>query len=393
MRMFKKLASALVVILSLNFLPPAQAENIPASFAFTGAGYGHGVGMSQIGAKARADAGESATAILKYYYKDVEILPVVDTATIRVNIGHALKSVTFSTTSVGTSLQIFSGDIQVATVPNKRRFTLNISSDLKSIAGYNTSLLTVRWSGGPTPVITVTESGTTERFRYGFIQVKVVRGALEVTTSLSVHDEYLLGISEVSSAWPSAMLEAQTIASRSYALSKMGGIKASCDCHLYAHIADQNFVGFAKEAEPRFGRLWREAVLRTVVDSSTGLAILHRGKPIQAYFFSSSGGATQTTADAWGGFTGYTQSVSDSASVDVKLNPRFASWRATSTQQLVAQAFGLPNVVALEVISRNSAGAVTWIKGTSGEGVSQVIRGDTFRSRAKLPSPWFTLVN
>ncbi len=393
MRMFKKLASALVVILSLNFLPPAQAENIPASFAFTGAGYGHGVGMSQIGAKARADAGESATAILKYYYKDVEILPVVDTATIRVNIGHALKSVTFSTTSVGTSLQIFSGDIQVATVPNKRRFTLNISSDLKSIAGYNTSLLTVRWSGGPTPVITVTESGTTERFRYGFIQVKVVRGALEVTTSLSVHDEYLLGISEVSSAWPSAMLEAQTIASRSYALSKMGGIKASCDCHLYAHIADQNFVGFAKEAEPRFGRLWREAVLRTVVDSSTGLAILHRGKPIQAYFFSSSGGATQTTADAWGGFTGYTQSVSDSASVDVKLNPRFASWSATSTQQLVAQAFGLPNVVALEVISRNSAGAVTWIKGTSSEGVSQVIRGDTFRSRAKLPSPWFTLVN
>lgn len=281
----------------------------------------------------------------------------------------------------------------MATVPNKRRFTLNISSDLKSIAGYNTPLLTVRWSGGPTPVITVTESGTTERFRYGFIQVKVVRGALEVTTSLSVHDEYLLGISEVSSAWPSAMLEAQTIASRSYALSKMGGIKASCDCHLYAHIADQNFVGFAKEAEPRFGRLWREAVLRTVVDSSTGLAILHRGKPIQAYFFSSSGGATQTTADAWGGFTGYTQSVSDSASVDVKLNPRFASWRATSTQQLVAQAFGLPNVVALEVISRNSAGAVTWIKGTSSEGVSQVIRGDTFRSRAKLPSPWFTLVN
>ncbi len=393
MRMFKKLASALVVILSLNFLPPAQAENIPASFAFTGAGYGHGVGMSQIGAKARADAGESATAILKYYYKDVEILPVVDTATIRVNIGHALKSVTFSTTSVGTSLQIFSGDVQVATVPNKRRFTLNISPDLKSIAGYNTSLLTVRWSGGPTPVITVTESGTTERFRYGFIQVKVVRGALEVTTSLSVHDEYLLGISEVSSAWPSAMLEAQTIASRSYALSKMGGIKASCDCHLYAHIADQNFVGFAKEAEPRFGRLWREAVLRTVVDSSTGLAILHRGKPIQAYFFSSSGGATQTTADAWGGFTGYTQSVSDSASVDVKLNPRFASWSATSTQQLVAQAFGLPNVVALEVISRNSAGAVTWIKGTSSEGVSQVIRGDTFRSRAKLPSPWFTLLN
>jgi SpoIID/LytB domain protein len=349
--------------------------------------------MSQIGAKARADAGESATAILKYYYKDIDVLPIVDTATIRVNIGHALKSVTFSTTSTGTSLQLFAGDIQVATVANKKKLTLAISADGKSIQGYNSSLLTLRWSGGTTPVISATKLGVTERFRYGFIQVKVVKGALEVTTSLSLHDEYLLGISEISSSWPAAMLEAQTIASRSYALSKMGSIKASCDCHLYSHIADQNFVGFAKEAEGKFGKIWREAVLRTVVDSSTGLAILARGKPIQAYFFSSSGGATQSSADAWGGFTSYTQSVSDSASVDVKLNPRFAAWNASASQQLVATAFALPNVATLEVISRNSAGAVTWIKGTSLEGVSQVLRGDTFRSRAKLPSPWFTPTN
>ena len=393
MRMFKRLISPVIFILSLQFFLPAQAVDVPATFNFTGAGYGHGVGMSQIGAKARADAGESATAILKYYYKDIDVLPIVDTATIRVNIGHALKSVTFSTTSTGTSLQLLAGDIQVATVANKKKLTLAISADGKSIQGYNSSLLILRWSGGTTPVISVTKLGVTERFRYGFIQVKVVKGALEVTTSLSLHDEYLLGISEISSSWPAAMLEAQTIASRSYALSKMGSIKASCDCHLYSHIADQNFVGFAKEAEGKFGKIWREAVLRTVVDSSTGLAILARGKPIQAYFFSSSGGATQSSADAWGGFTSYTQSVSDSASVDVKLNPRFAAWNASASQQLVATAFALPNVATLEVISRNSAGAVTWIKGTSLEGVSQVLRGDTFRSRAKLPSPWFTPTN
>lgn len=393
MRMFKRLISPVIFLLSLQFFLPAQAVEVPATFNFTGSGYGHGVGMSQIGAKARAAAGESATAILKYYYKDVEVLPVIDTATIRVNIGHALKSVTFTTTSIGTSVQLFSGDLPVATIANKKKLTLAISSDGKSIQGYNASLLTVRWSGGTTPVISVTKLGVTERFRYGFIQVKVVKGALEVTNSLSVHDEYLLGISEVSSSWPAAMLEAQTIASRSYALSKMGSIKTSCDCHLYSHISDQNFVGFAKEAEAKFGKIWREAVLRTVVDSSTGLAILVQGKPIQAYFFSSSGGATQTTADAWGGFTSYTQSVADTASVDAKLNPRFAAWKASATQELVAAAFRLPNVATLEVISRNSAGAVTWIKGTSSEGVSQLLRGDTFRSRAKLPSPWFNFVN
>lgn len=393
MRMFKKLIPALSALLALTLISPARAVDVPATFSFTGAGFGHGVGMSQIGAKARAVAGESATAILKYYYKNVEIVPVVDTATIRVNIGHALKSAVFSTTSSGTSLQIFNGDALVGTVANKKKLTISISPDQKSILGYNTSLLTIKWSGGDVPVITVAESGTTERFRYGFIQVRVVKGLLEVTTSLSLHDEYLLGISEIASNWPAAVLEAQTIASRSYALSKMGNIKASCDCHLYAHIADQNFVGFAKESEAKIGKLWRAAVLRTVVDSSTGLAILSNGRPIQAYFFSSSGGATQTTADAWGGFTSYTHSVADTASVDAALNPRFASWKATTSQQLVAAAFGLPNVAQLEIISRNTAGAVTWIKGTSSEGVSQMVRGDTFRSRAKLPSPWFTPAN
>jgi peptidoglycan hydrolase-like amidase len=130
-----------------------------------------------------------------------------------------------------------------------------------------------------------------------------------------------------------------------------------------------------------------------VVDTSTGLAILSKSKPIQAYFFSSSGGATQTSADAWGGFTSYTQSVSDSASVDVALNPRFASWKAATSQALVAKAFALPNVVMLEILSRNSAGAVTWIRATSLDGSSIILRGDTFRSRAKLPSPWFNLAN
>ena len=211
-----------------------------------------------------------------------------------------------------------------------------------------------------------------------------------MTNSLSLHDEYLLGISEISTSWPAAVLEAQTIASRSYALSKMGSIKGSCDCHLYSHIADQNFVGYAKEGEAKVGKLWRAAVLRTVVDTSTGLAILSDGNPIQAYFFSSSGGATQSSADAWGGYTSYTQSVADTASVTTALNPRFANWSASATQALVAAAFGLPNVVSLEIISRNSAGAVTWIKGTSRDGVTQMVRGDTFRSRAKLPSPWFT---
>lgn len=406
MRMFntRRIATLLLsTLLALSFPANSFAQDIPQTFSFTGSGYGHGVGMSQIGGKARAVAGESATAILKYYYKDVEVAPVVDTATIRVNIGHQVKGAILTTNSKGSSLNFYPGDLPIsdtttapiATFSSKKKAPISISIDKKSIQGIpgSHSVLTVRWSGGELPLLSVTKSNSTETFRYGQVQIKVVKGALEITNSLSLRDEYLLGISEISSSWPAAMLEAQTIASRSYALSKMGSIKGSCDCNLYSHIADQNFVGYAKESEPRFGAIWRAAVLRTIVDTSTGLAILANGKPIQAYFFSSSGGATQTTADAWGGFTSYTQSVPDTASVVVALNPRFASWKASTTQALVAAAFILPDVVSLEIISRNSAGAVTRIKGTSSGGISKILRGDTFRSRAKLPSPWFTPVN
>jgi SpoIID/LytB domain protein len=231
------------------------------------------------------------------------------------------------------------------------------------------------------------------KYKYGFITIKVVKGALEITNTLALRDEYLWGISEVSSSWPSAMLEAQAIASRSYALSKLSVVRSACDCQVYSHISDQNFVGYSKESEPRFGRLWKEAVSRTIVDTSTSLVVLSNGKPAQTYYFSSSGGATQSTLDAWGTATAYTQSVPDTASVDVALNPRFASWKASIAQDVIAKAFLLPDVLTLEIISRNEAGAVTFIAATSSTGVTKKIRGDTFRSRVKLFSPWFSLVS
>jgi len=392
MRMSKNFLALLIAAL-ISSAAPAQAIEIPLTFEFTGNGYGHGVGMSQIGAKARAVSGESATAILNYYYKDVLVAPYVDTHTIRVNIAHLVKSVAFTTHTPGARIEVFEGDIgnsiqslPITTFATKKKATFTSAALSKQKA------LTLRWVG-ENPIITMTQGSVSTKYKYGYITLKVVKGAIEVTNTLALRDEYLWGISEVSSSWPAAMLEAQAIASRSYALSKLSIVRPSCDCQVYSHITDQNFVGYSKESEPRFGLFWKDAVSRTIIDTSTSLVVLSNGKPAQTYFFSSSGGATQTTRDAWGEATAFTQSVPDSASVDIKLNPRFASWKASSTQALVAKAFLLPDVVSLEILSRNQAGAVTYIAATSSEGVTKKIRGDTFRSRAKLPSPWFSLVS
>jgi stage II sporulation protein D len=395
MRMFKPLLLSLAVVLST--LSPAQAE-APLTFGFTGSGYGHGVGMSQIGARARAMSGESATAILAYYYKGISVIPVIDTHTIRVNVGHLLKSASLSVAGVDSTIQIFQGDIgesatamPILTHVDKKRLNFRVGPAGLITSPVTGNLFTVRWTGKD-PVISLTHTGKSVRYRHGYMTIKVVKGAMEITNSMALRDQYLWGISEVPSGWPSAVLEAQAIASRSYALSKISTIKTSCDCHVYDHISDQNFAGYSKESEARVGALWKAAVNRTIIDSATSLAAIAKGKPIQAYFFSSSGGATQSTLDAWGTATSYTHSVPDAGSLDLKLNPRFVTWSASTTQELAAKAFLLKDVIALEIISRNSAGAVTYIKGTSSDGSTKLLRGDTFRSRVKIPSPYFNLV-
>ena len=411
MRIFKPLVLAISVALIL----PAQSSaiDIPVSFQVQGAGYGHGVGMSQIGARAKALAGETATAIISYYYKDVAIEPLDDTKILRVNIGHLLTSAKMATATQDATMQIFSGDIgdaqdvvPLAVVPVKSslNFTILGSTVLPSVVtGKKTvsiprnRIFTVRWSGtrylpGVDGVISLSHTNTTKRYRYGQMQFRAVKAAtlgyrIEVTNSVRLSDEYLWGISEVPSSWPEAALQAQAIASRTYAMSKAGIYRTACDCDLYGEISDQSFLGYAKEIEKGWGQFWKAAVTNTA-----GLTITQAGKPITAYFGSSTGGLTETAVNAWGTEKSFTQSVADLSSLDPVINPRFFKWDRTITQGSVAAAFLLPDVVTLEIVMKNATGTVATIKATSSAGIQKSLRGETFRSRTKIPSAYFDLV-
>ena len=412
MRMFKPIIIA--VLLALISSPQSIAVEVPPTFQIHGAGYGHGVGMSQIGAKAKALAGETATSILTYYYKDISIEAMDDSKILRVNIGHLLTSAKLSSPTTDAIVQIFSGDIgdaqdltPLATLPYKSVLNLSIlgSTVLPSVVTGKkiTSIprnrvFTVRWSGtrylpGAEGVISLTHTSTTKRYRYGQMQFKAVKAAalgyrLEITNNVRLSDEYLWGISEVPSSWPEAALQAQAIASRTYALNKAGIYRATCDCDLYGEISDQTFLGYAKETEKGWGQLWKAAVTNTA-----GLTITQQGKPIAAYFTSSTGGLTETALNAWGTEKSHTQSVADPASVDPVMNPRFYQWDRTITQASVATAFALPDVVTLEIISKNPSGTVATIRATSSAGLVKTLRGETFRSRTVIPSAYFDLVS
>lgn len=414
MAIFQQFSVAMTVVLCLTFLPLTNsAAAVPQNFSFTGSGYGHGVGMSQIGARAKALAGESATAILNYYYSGTKVETATDTKILRVNIGHLLKSTKVKSDSSGAKLQLFAGALSetqtaeaVLTLPGKTTLNVDLSSsqlDISTTRGSkvtqitNGKVFTLRWSGtrhmdGSPTVVSVTTNALVSKYRYGQIQFRVIKdkllgNRLSIINSVRLQDEYLWGIGEVPSSWPLAALQAQAIASRTYALAKSSSIRSTCSCHLYGSISDQSFVGFSKESEPIYGQFWKSAV-----DSTVGQIITYDGVPITAYFSSSTGGATETSEHAWGTATPYTLSVPDTASADIKLNPRFATWSRQISQSVVATAFLLPDVVSLQVLSLNPVGTVDQIQATSSTGITATLTGETFRSRSKLPSAWFSIV-
>jgi len=406
--MSKALLALLFVFSTL--IPTAHAAEVPTVFSFQGSGYGHGVGLSQMGARSMALAGQNSEQILKYFYKDIAIEPKDDSKILRVNIGHLLSSAKITSTLKGSQLQIIQGDmgsenvIPVFTLADSITFSIIGSTVSPRLTiGKTAQVLTrsktftIRWSGtryldGPDTIISVTHSGLTQKYRYGQIQVKAVKSPtgyrIEMTNSVRLADEYLWGVSEMPSFWPVAALEAQAIASRTYALSKAGIYRSACDCDLYGEISDQTFLGYAKEIEKKYGVVWKEVVTRT-----TGLTITQAGLPITAYFFSSSGGKTELAVNAWGSTKAYTQIVDDPGSLDLTLNPRFVTWNREVPQSIIAAAFLLPDVVSLEILGVNESGTVAQIQATSSTGVKVVLRGETFRSRTKIPSAWFSLVS
>ena len=414
-----RISKHFLVIFALLFsITPAHAAEVPIEFNFQGTGYGHGVGLSQIGARGKALNGEQAQSILTYYYCGSQILPMTDNQNIRVNVGHLLTQATLKSGTQGSTLNLYMSDVSedLAAIPVA---SLSSGSGISfvqqgssisafSVTGKNSQLIgtssswSARWSGtryldGAPSTVSLKINSKSVKYRYGQIQVKSVKAPLighrmEITNTVRIHDEYLYGLSEVPSSWPTQALIAQAIASRSYALSKLGIPKTACDCNVYNNISDQAFVGFSKEIEPIYGKLWKAAVQASSINETTGEVVTVNGLPITAFFTSSSGGQTETSVNAWGKERSFTVSVADPFSQDPVLNPRYFTWTRPLTQAVIAKAFVLSDVAALNINSRNPTGTVASITATSSDGKTSTLRGETFRSRTQLPSAWFNLI-
>ena len=382
-----KAVKAFVIGLVIMVIPStAFADSLPARFIITGSGFGHGVGLSQIGAEGLALEGKSATDILTYYFPGTQVTTAPITQSIRVNIAHqsTYQAIT------GTSLQLYKGDLTTTPIAVPQGATLKFSMVGKVISP------TITLKGSPTVIVpsgalfSVKWDGVVKvagiSLKYGSVALRAVASKMEVTTTLALDTEYIYGISEMSSAWPTAAIQSQAIASRTYGLARIATIRKECDCNVYSTIYDQNFVGYSKESEPLIGALWKAAV-----DATAGMAVTYNNAPINVYFFSSSGGMTQRSEDVWGTAYPYLTNVADPYSLDLVLNPTYSHWQRVINQKDMSAAFGLPDVASIAIDARTPSNSVISLTATSSTGVKATLLVGVFKTKLKIPASWFQI--
>lgn len=103
-------------------------------------------------------------------------------------------------------------------------------------------------------------------------------------------EAYVRGVvaSEMSPSWPAAALEAQAVASRTYALTAHAG-QGSFD--VYADTRSQVYRGKAGETPQS----------NLAVQATAGQIVTYAGRPAITYFFASSGGMTESVQYAFPG--------------------------------------------------------------------------------------------
>jgi stage II sporulation protein D len=116
-------------------------------------------------------------------------------------------------------------------------------------------------------------------------QVRVLMGGTVHKVAL---ETYVRGVisAEVSASWPLAALEAQAVASRTYALTAhAGGTKFD----VYADTRSQVYRGVAAQTPQT----------DAAVADTAGQIVTYEGRPAITYFFASSGGRTENVEDSF----------------------------------------------------------------------------------------------
>ena len=367
-------AAALAAIGSACSFAGAPAASAATTVVAKGAGYGHGIGMSQYGAYGQAKAGRSAAQILSHYYTGT-VLAKGDTArTVRVLLRSSTSVRVSGAASVVGSTRALTPSATYVLKRSGSKVTLT-SSKGKAIASATGALRVAAAPGGSILVAGPALNGVTSG-RY--------RGAIELRGSMVINqltlDDYVRGVvaGESPASWPAAALQAQAVAARTYAITTA----KSAEFDHYPDTRSQVYRGVAGET----------ATTDAAVAATAGQFVTYQGKPITAFFFSTSGGQTENVENSFigGAPQPYLRSVKDPWDV---ASPKHR-WQVRYTRASLQRKLGSwvkGSLKSIDVIKRGVSPRVVRadIVGSKGR-VS--VTGPQLRTRLGLNDTWVQFV-
>lgn len=340
----------------------AGATASGSSFTFTGSGWGHGVGMSQYGAQGLAKAGRSHTQILQTYYSGAAVQSRSLSDDLRVLIASGRPTLTLVATGHTTINGV--GNLAAGAKVTLQRSggSIKLTGALdKTVAGP----LTVRYFGNP---LTVTPGNS---YRYGQLSVSIdpAGGLRAVVTGLTMQ-QYLYGLAEMPASWHAQALRAQAVAARTFAQKRRDSRAGKLDYDLLSTTQDQVYAG-TKNEHPQ----WVSAV-----DVTADQVVTHGGDLIDAVYFSTSGGHTESGDYVWSSNPGYLTGVPDP--FEANANSPHASWSRTYTGAQLGAWFKLGTVSSVQIlgtlgVSQRVDRATIRLTGTGG---TVEVTGTKFRS-------------
>jgi SpoIID/LytB domain protein len=339
------------------FVAPAGSGPL---FLISGHGFGHGVGMSQYGAYGYAQHGAGFQQILAHYYPGTT-LGTAPATTFRVLLADRQRRVTVSSEAPfsvqdgsGTTVRLAAGSVTVT--PSLVVGGKTLTAPLLFRAG----------KGGPL---------TLGRPYRGKVLVDVVDGKLRAINVVGL-EQYLDGVvpAEMPATWSPEALKAQAVAARSYALATRN-VAAPYDA--YPDTRSQMYLGISAESP----------AATAAVAATRGQVLLYDGKVATTYFYSTSGGRTESSLDWNGTPLPYLVSVPDPYDT---ISPYHDWGPVPFTAAAIAKALKLTSPILDATTVPNQAGRVAKLDVVTPP-ATVAVSAAALRAAIGLRSTWFSI--
>jgi SpoIID/LytB domain protein len=272
---------------------------------FFGRGYGHGVGMSQHGARGRALGGQDSTEILAHYYLGATLGSIDPETPIRVRVLWKWKATAVTpfeihgrrtTWSIDGIEATFPADASLQLIPTKPageptiwRLVVRTSDGEVLLDRAKPEDVLVRSSSARGRLELDSKPTTNDRYR-GALRVITApfKRKVKVVNEVGL-ESYLRGVvpAEMPAGWPTPALEAQAIASRSYAARRLRPGES------YFDIVD------GASAQIYLGARGEQGRTDAVIETTAGVVLMSGNSIANTLYHSTGGGATESNENVF----------------------------------------------------------------------------------------------